>query len=143
MLGAELSKAEARQGKNLWVTLKAIDGLSDKIAAAKRTLDEKSIRNSDDTSSNSNNSSGDGKQGKGKGKGGAGKKKETAAATPAADAGEVLKELAKECESMKPLESVGSEHKNFHATISKLAKAAEKVGLWACCMHRSRRGFHF
>lgn len=38
-----------------------------------------------------------------------------------------LAELAADVERMKTLDAVGSEHKNFHATISKLAKAAEKV----------------
>lgn len=42
-------------------------------------------------------------------------------------AGGVLAELASDVAGLKTLEAVGSENKNFHATISKLAKAAEKV----------------
>ncbi len=38
-----------------------------------------------------------------------------------------LEELASDVAGLKTLEAVGSENKNFHATISKLAKAAEKV----------------
>eukprot|EP00903_Cladosiphon_okamuranus_P020408 g18728.t1 len=40
--------------------------------------------------------------------------------------GGVLAELASDVAGMKTLEAVASENKNFHATISKLAKAAEK-----------------
>ena len=39
----------------------------------------------------------------------------------------IMAELVKDIERLKPVESVANEHKNFHATISKLAKAAEKV----------------
>ncbi|CAN0111228.1 unnamed protein product, partial [Ectocarpus sp. 8 AP-2014] len=38
----------------------------------------------------------------------------------------ILSELASDVAGLKTLDAVGSEHKNFHATISKLAKAAEK-----------------
>ncbi|CAM9907092.1 unnamed protein product, partial [Ectocarpus sp. 4 AP-2014] len=38
----------------------------------------------------------------------------------------ILSELASDVSGLKTLDAVGSEHKNFHATISKLAKAAEK-----------------
>lgn len=41
----------------------------------------------------------------------------------------VLSGLASDVAGLKTLEAVGSENKNFHATISKLAKAAEKVRL--------------
>lgn len=52
----------------------------------------------------------------------------------------LLTQLAKDVEGLKALEAVASEHKNFHATISKLAKAAEKVMLslrvYACVRAR-------
>lgn len=180
-LGAELSKVEARQAKNLWVTGKAIDGVADLIANAKRRLDERlrakgsgqpsgksplktpsqpaakrspskspsvvdsaspcsssaSMRSPMKTPSLKSPSKApysplavsgaaggvdigaeemdlEDSKGGGGGSGGVG--------------GEViLAELVKGIERLKPLESVASEHKNFHATISKLAKAAEKV----------------
>lgn len=39
----------------------------------------------------------------------------------------ILSKLASDVAGLKTLDAVGSENKNFHATISKLAKAAEKV----------------
>ena len=180
-LGAALSKAEARQAKNLWVTGKAIDGVADLIANAKRSLDDRlrakgsgqsfgksptktpsqaaakrspskspsvvdsaspcsssaSMRSPMKTPSlkspskapyspqavagtaegdNTGAEEMDLEYSKGGGGGGAGVGSEA-----------ILAELVKGIERLKPLESVASEHKNFHATISKLAKAAEKV----------------
>lgn len=46
--------------------------------------------------------------------------------------GGVLSGLASDVAGLKTLEAVGSENKNFHATISKLAKAAEKVRRRVC-----------
>ncbi|CAM9672472.1 unnamed protein product [Laminaria digitata] len=185
-LGAELSKAEARQANNLCLTGKAIDDLADLIANAKRNLDERQRAKGSGKSSGKSppktpsqaaaqrspskspsvidsaspcsssasmrspmktpslkspskapyspqaaagvaaegvdigaeemdleDSKGDGRGGGDGGGGGAG--------------GEViLAELVKGIERLKPVESVASGHKNFHATISKLAKAAEK-----------------
>ena len=177
-LGAELSKAEARQAKNLWVTGKAIDGVADLIANAKRNLDErqrgkasghslgksppetpsqtaakkspsKSPSVTDSASPCSSSASirppmktpslespskapqaaaraaegfdigaeeMDLEDSKGGGGGGRGVVGEV-----------ILAELVRGIERLKPLDSVASEHKNFHATISKLAKAAVKV----------------
>lgn len=177
-LGAELSKAEARQAKNLWVTGKAIDGVADLIANAKRRLDErlrakesgrysgksppktplqtaakkspaKSPPVIDSTSPCSSSASM-----KSPMKTPSLKSPSKSPYSPQAAAGAaegvgtgaeemdledskgggggvgsevILAELVKGIERLKPLESVASEHKNFHATISKLAKAAEKV----------------
>lgn len=242
-LAAELGKAEARQAKNLWVTTKAIDGLADRIARAKRDLESRRSGASVGSAKGS---------GAGTAAGGserAGRKPSAQAAVAAAAAaaasdssattptklkptaskpspsaspssrspcmsspskpaskgsakpptsraavaaaaaaaitsvaseggasdggatgrqkadamelergveasgagsgsgagmgmgasGGVLAGLARDVEGMKPLETVGSEHKNFHATISKLAKAAEKV-CDICAMRGGGRG---
>lgn len=115
-LGAELNKVDLRQGRNLWVTTKAIDGLSERITAARRELDK--VGQPPER----------GEAGPGAGAG-AEAGAEAGAGAGAGHEGlrKALLDLAKDCEGLKALDSVGSEHKNYHATISKLAKAAEKV----------------
>lgn len=176
-LGAELSKAEARQAKNLWVTGKAIDGVADLIANAKRRLDErlrakesgrysgksppktplqaaakKSPAKSPPVIDSASPCSSSASM-KSPMKTPSLKSPSKSPYSPQAAAGAaegfgmgaqemdledskgggggvgsevILAELVKGIERLKPLESVASEHKNFHATISKLAKAAEK-----------------
>lgn len=136
-LGAELSKVEARQAKNLWVTSRVIDGLMERIARAKRELEDAHVSTSVRTSTTSSplrtpsttakSPSGKEKSGTGEDEKGKTNQKMDVEKSLGGGAVAVLSQLSKDVESMKPLDSVGSEHKNFHATISKLAKAAEKV----------------
>lgn len=134
-LGAELSKVEARQAKNLWVTSRVIDGLMERIARAKRELEDAHVSTSvraSTTSSPLRTPSTTAKSPSGKEKDSTGGDEKTRQKMDVEEglgggAVAVLSQLSKDVEGMKPLDSVGSEHKNFHATISKLAKAAEKV----------------
>lgn len=96
-LDAEVKKVEHRQKRNSDVTMKAIDRLSERISVARRELEK------------AREVPGVGKEASDK------------------SLGEILANLTKECEGTKAVDSMASEHKNFHATISKLAKAAEKV----------------
>lgn len=145
-LGAELSKAEARQAKNLWVTSRVIDGLMERIVRARRELDgahahvstsvgastsSSPLRTPSTTAKSPSDKSTSAKSPSGKEKGNIGGDDKTRQRVNVERFGggtvAVLSQLSKDVEGMKPLDSVGSEHKNFHATISKLAKAAEKV----------------